>query len=109
MPYGVDKKIGGDNPQNDSFMEKCVSKISGTNKRTGKPYTKGEKIAICKAQLKKQHESKSSIEFNGIDEDILIKIDNIRRFYVRQAIAQNLAKDEWEATLMYNQWLEKGG
>lgn len=54
MPYGIDKKQGGDSPSNDKFMEDCVSKISGSNKRTGKPYTKGEKIAICKTALKRR-------------------------------------------------------
>jgi len=54
MPYGVDKKQGGDSPENDAFMERCVNRISGTNKRTGKPYTKGEKIAICKNALKQK-------------------------------------------------------
>ena len=104
MPYNVDKKSGGDSSKNTAFMEKCVGAISGTNKKTGKPYTKGEKIAICKAQLSKQ----SNSSFEGIDEDILERIDNIRRFYIRQAIATNLAQNEWEATLKYYQYLEKG-
>ena len=52
MPYGVDKKIGGDNPSNVKFMEKCVKRITGTNPSTKQPYTKGEKIAICKTSLK---------------------------------------------------------
>jgi len=34
-------------------IEDCVKKISGTNKRTGKPYTQSEKWAICTAQHKK--------------------------------------------------------
>jgi len=50
MPYGIpDEK-----PNQTAWMERCVSGIKGTNKRTGKPYTEGDKIAICKAQLKKQ-------------------------------------------------------
>lgn len=68
MPFGVDKKIGGDNKTNDTFMEKCVAGITGTNKRTGKPFEKGEKIAICKAQLDKKKEKQASqgieIEFD---------------------------------------------
>lgn len=59
MPYGVDKDQGGDSPSNVKWMEKCVSGITGTNKRTGKPYTKGEKIAICKTALKNK---KSELE-----------------------------------------------
>jgi hypothetical protein len=52
MPYGVDKKQGGDSPANVKFMENCVKDIQGTNKRTGKLYTKSEKIAICKQALR---------------------------------------------------------
>lgn len=33
-------------------VEDCVKKISGTNKRTGKPYTDSEKWAICTAAHK---------------------------------------------------------
>lgn len=51
MPYGVDKEEGGDSPSNTAFMERCVSRITGTNSKTGKPYTKSEKIAICKNAL----------------------------------------------------------
>lgn len=54
MPYGVSKKQGGDSPSNTRFMEKCVKGINGTNPRTGKPWTKGEKIAICKTSLKRR-------------------------------------------------------
>jgi hypothetical protein len=105
MPYGVDKDIGGDSPENMKFMESCVADIKGVNKKTGKPYTKGEKIAICKAQLKKS----SNASYTKVDEDIFEKIDNIRRFYIKQAIDQNLAKNEWEATIQYYRFLEKGG
>lgn len=56
MPYGVSKEQGGDSPSNVSFMERCVSHISGKNPRTGKPYTKGEKVAICKTALKRRKE-----------------------------------------------------
>jgi len=49
MPYGIKDET----KEQTKWMENCVSKITGTNKRTDKPYTKGEKIAICKVQLKK--------------------------------------------------------
>ena len=41
-------------------VERCVSKIKGINKRTGKPYTKSEKYAICTAShnVKKKLKSK---------------------------------------------------
>ncbi len=53
MPYGIDKKIGGDSPANVKWVERCVADISGTNPKTSKPYTKSEKIAICKSALKR--------------------------------------------------------
>lgn len=34
-------------------LEDCVKQMGGTNKRTGKPYTKSEKYAICTAAMKK--------------------------------------------------------
>lgn len=41
-------------------VEKCVNKIKGINKRTGKPYTKSEKWAICTAmhKVKSKHSKK---------------------------------------------------
>jgi hypothetical protein len=51
MPYG----IPNEKPAQTKWMERCVGHISGTNPRTDKPYTDSEKIAICKAQLKKQN------------------------------------------------------
>ncbi|MHA2047207.1 MAG: hypothetical protein ACW99G_20640 [Candidatus Thorarchaeota archaeon] len=47
MPYGVDKKIGGDNPSNTKFMERCVAR----QMKEGK--SKSEAIALCKYILKK--------------------------------------------------------
>ncbi|KKN52720.1 hypothetical protein LCGC14_0609570, partial [marine sediment metagenome] len=29
MPYGVDKKKGGDSPSNTKWIERCVSKVRG--------------------------------------------------------------------------------
>ena len=54
MPYRVSKKQGGDSSTNTRFMEKCVKRITGTNPRTNKPWTKGEKIAICKKSLERR-------------------------------------------------------
>jgi hypothetical protein len=64
MPYGVDKSIGGDNESNDKWMESCVSKLEGK-------YGKSSAVAICKSQLKKKHESKSSFENTDVDLDVL--------------------------------------
>jgi ribosomal protein S7 len=51
MPYGVDRKLGGDSNDNDKWMETCVTKVM----RTGKD--KSTAIAICKTTLKKKKES----------------------------------------------------
>lgn len=60
MPYNVERSLGGDSEENTKFIEHCVSVIKGKNKRTGKPYTKSEKIAICKYSLKNK-KSKAAI------------------------------------------------
>ena len=60
MPYG----IKGETPEMTKWMEKCVDSITGTNSRTGKPYKEGEKIAICKWNLKK-HGMKKAEESNS--------------------------------------------
>ena len=60
MPYSIPKDSGGDSKENDSWMESCVSKVEGTkNKRTGKPFTKSEAIAVCKANLIKSRGKKT--------------------------------------------------
>lgn len=45
MPYG------GTTPAQDRKIEKCVGSINGTNPQTKKPYTKSEKIGICKSRI----------------------------------------------------------
>jgi hypothetical protein len=42
-------------------LEDCVKAIKGTNKKTGKPYTKSEKYAICNSRLKKSKSSEAEI------------------------------------------------
>lgn len=93
MPYGIDKKIGGDSKENVSWMEKCVSSIKGNNKRTGKPYTKGEKIAICKAQLKKGKAS------HGMVDDLTFtQLENAKERYINSTVAAlNVSKETAEA------------
>ena len=58
MPYG------GTTPEQDKQIDDCVSsdKWAGKiNSRTGKPYTKSEKVAICKSRALKS----SIVELNG--------------------------------------------
>lgn len=78
MPYGVDKQQGGDSPENVSFMEKCVKGIGGTNKRTGKPYSEGEKIAICKTALKNKKSKSASVEYIN-EEELAAEKDKVEQ------------------------------
>jgi hypothetical protein len=57
MPYGVDKKQGGDSPENVKWMENCVTKVMKTGK------DKGSAIAICKTTLGKAKNNKAKAEF----------------------------------------------
>lgn len=59
MPYNVDKKHGGDSPENTTWMENCVKKVMSRKSQDGKSMTKSRAIAICKSTLQK---SKSSEE-----------------------------------------------
>jgi len=91
MPYGVDKDIGGDNPSNVGWMEKCVSGVTGTNKRTGKPYTKGEKIAICKSQLKKKRSKSDVSDFTEVDADVISRVEDIIYEFSEKLYQQKIA------------------
>lgn len=46
MPYGIAKEHGGDSPENDAKMERCVKSIM-TKQGVAKP----QAIAICKDSL----------------------------------------------------------
>lgn len=45
MPYGVSKKAGGDSPENDAKMERCVADLQR------KGYDKVAAIRICKSSI----------------------------------------------------------
>jgi ribosomal protein S7 len=49
MPYGMRKDEGGDNKENDKWMENCVIKVMQGGK------SKGAAIAICKTTFEKAH------------------------------------------------------
>ena len=52
MPYGVSKKHGGDTPENDAKMERCVEHVMDA----GKIKDKAVAIAICKHSMFKDDE-----------------------------------------------------
>lgn len=47
MPYGIAKKVGGDNPTNDAKMERCIQKVMADGN------DKLKAILICKASIDK--------------------------------------------------------
>jgi ribosomal protein S7 len=57
MPYGVDKDMGGDNKNNDAWMERCVMRVMKGGK------DKGSAIAICKTTLQKMHGDTKKADF----------------------------------------------
>lgn len=63
MPYGTG------NPEDDKWVEKCVGSITGD-------YTKGQKIAICKVQLKKKGKSEITAESELSMREELYKIED---------------------------------
>lgn len=100
MPYGMK---GGDTPENTKWMEKCVSDIRGTNKKTGKPYTEGEKIAICKAQ----YEKSKGASFETLDEESVAAVENTMEQCMKRMMNSGKAKDAGEAKGMCENMLKK--
>ena len=45
MPYGISKKVGGDNANNDAKMERCVANL------VSQGHSKLKAILICKASI----------------------------------------------------------
>lgn len=56
MPFGMDKSLGGDSPENVKWMEGCVKAVKGQKGKDGKPMKEGTAIAICKATFRKHKE-----------------------------------------------------
>jgi hypothetical protein len=107
MPYGIDSKHGGDSPENVSWMERCVNGIKGVNKRTGKPYKEGEKIAICKTQLARNKEKKADLNLEiTFDMDIVDRFITYRAQYIAKkqlaGLTATQAVSQFEADLARN-------
>jgi hypothetical protein len=47
MPYGISKKLGGDTPEVDARMERCVQKVMAEG------HSKVSAVLICKASIQK--------------------------------------------------------
>jgi len=48
MPYGIAKSAGGDSPENDAKMERCIQQVMATGK------SKISAILICKSSIEKK-------------------------------------------------------
>lgn len=76
-PYGIDKDLGGDSPQNTSWMESCVKKVMNKKDKAGNTIDKSKAIAICKNSFKK---SKANATLAEADIQFLLDtFDNIKR------------------------------
>lgn len=84
MPYNIPDKYGGDSKENTSWMEDCVNSITGINKRTRKPYTEQEKIAICKAMLmRKKSKDEAEAEINSRINQCIVKLMRAGRTFIQ--------------------------
>jgi hypothetical protein len=99
MPYP------GMNKTEVKWMDDCTTAIKGVNKKTGKPYTPGEKIAICKSQMMKS----KGAEFTGIDKDIFDKIESLELKVVAQLLRNKRARNVVQAKATYEALLAKSG
>jgi hypothetical protein len=80
MPYG------NETPEVTKKIEDCVSKLTGNNKRTGQPYTKSEKIAICKSSLQKGKAA--------VDEEDKAPVENSMSECVRKQIKKGKSPEQ---------------
>ncbi len=74
MSYGINDET----VEQTAWMEKRMSSITGTNTKTGKPYTEAEKIAICKWSLKKNGTSNEAVSELSMRDELWALEDKIR-------------------------------
>ena len=74
MSYGINDET----VEQTAWMEKRMSSITGTNTKTGKPYTEAEKIAICKWSLKKNGMSNEAVSELSMRDELWALEDKIR-------------------------------
>jgi len=92
MPYNIPQNLGGDSPENTRWIEECVNSITGINKRTRRPYTKGEKIAICKTMLReKKSREDAELLINGRINQLVLRVMRNDNLTFNQAQAKVLA------------------
>ena len=81
-------------------LEKCVIDLEGkTNKRTGKPYTRSERYAICTESIKKGHDKANA----SLESHVLEVLDQ----NVNKLLSSGRAKTYEEAKSMAEALLAK--
>jgi hypothetical protein len=88
-------------------VEKCVKKIKGTNKRTGKPYTQSEKWAICQSMHNKKKNASFEEEEIVVDEEIAAEVENKMADCMRRMMDSGKAKNDADARSMCEAMMSK--
>lgn len=83
MPYN------GETPEETKKIESCVAGITGVNPRTKKPYTKSEKIAICKSSILKKSDK--------VDNELQKLHDNLIHLSIERPSKIELVEDLLES------------
>lgn len=94
MPYGVDKKLGGDSKENDAWMERCVSSVMEKSGRS-----KSSAIAICKSQMRKSRNDKAEAETDVINLENILRNQFIKKIMKAEKKTFAQANAEYEAIL----------
>jgi hypothetical protein len=90
-------------------VERCVAKMKGTNKRTGKPFTQSEKWAICTAMHNKKKDASFEEEEIKLDEEIVAAVENSMAECVKKMMNSGKAKTSAEAHEMCEAAMARSG
>src|SRR3990172_4475395 len=72
-------------------LDRCVADLEGKmNKRTGKPYTRSERFAICQSAMKKAKSSVTEEEAAEHLEEVDKAMDNCHRRMMKNGRAKNM-------------------
>lgn len=103
MPYGIDKKLGGDTKENDSWMERCVSKVEA-NLPASRKDKHGSAIAICKAQMKKSKKAGFIYEEDiFVEPEVVASFESFREQWIKKTM--NTGKSFIESNELFNSYL----
>lgn len=88
-------------------IEDCVKKIHGTNKKTGKPYTKSEKWAICTAAHKNK-KGEAELELDEFS-SIIDRVERVTELCLRKLISSGKATNSEAAYSLFEVALARVG